>query len=84
MPDANGTTGPGFPSGSLNPDYIAFMRDAVSALRTDRYTGALHTAAALDLLSVRLGARADSNAMAAIGIVLAVVGAAMTAEALKA
>jgi hypothetical protein len=82
MANSDTTTAPGS-LGSLNPDYIAFMRDAVSALRTDRYTGALHTAAVLDLLSERLGSRADPNAMAAIGLVLTVVGTAMTAEALK-
>ena len=72
------------PGASLAPDFIAYVRDCVTALRADRHGGALHVAAVLDLLSERLGSRADSNAMAAIGICLALVGAAMTAEALKA
>jgi hypothetical protein len=85
MAESDGTTTPpgSSPPGSLNPDLIGFARDAVHALRADRHSGALHVAAVLDLLSERLGSRAEPNVMAGIGIVLAIVGAAMTAEALK-
>ena len=74
---------PGPLAGTLNPDYIEFMRNAVHALRADRHTGAMHVAAVLALLSERLFSRADLNQLAAIGICLATVGTKMTIEALK-
>ena len=82
MADSDSTTGPGFPSGSLNPDYIAFMRDAVSALRTDRHTGALQSAAVLVARCDRLCSRRTRTQWRRSARPHGV-GAAMTAEAFK-